>query len=85
MNTRPVRYLQTDPRWGSLDYSARGEKTNIAVSGCGPTALAMVLATWVDPKITPKANVPGPWPTATRPRTREPIMAISPRRPSASA
>ena len=26
MNPRPVSYLQTDPRWGSLDYSARGEK-----------------------------------------------------------
>ena len=56
MNPRPVSYLQTDPRWGALDYSARGEKTNIAVSGCGPTALAMVLATWVDPKITPKSE-----------------------------
>ena len=56
MNPRPVRYLQTDPRWGALDYSTRGEKTNIAVSGCGPTALAMVLATWVDPKITPKSE-----------------------------
>ena len=33
MNTRPVSYLQTDPRWGFLDYSASGEKTNIAVSG----------------------------------------------------
>lgn len=56
MNPRPVSYLQTDPRWGALDYSARSEKTNIAVSGCGPTALAMVLATWVDPKITPKSE-----------------------------
>ena len=56
MNPRPVSYLQTDPRWGSLDYSTRGEKTNIAVSGCGPTALAMVLATWADPKITPKTE-----------------------------
>ena len=56
MNPRPVSYLQTDPRWGALDYSARGEKTNIAVSGCGPTALAMVLATWADPKITPKTE-----------------------------
>ena len=27
MNTKPVSYLQTDPRWGSLDYSAKGEKT----------------------------------------------------------
>ena len=40
MNPRPVSYLQTDPRWGALDYSARGEKTNIAVSGCGPPAAA---------------------------------------------
>ena len=28
--TQPVSYLQTDPRWGSLDYSAAGEKTTIA-------------------------------------------------------
>ena len=54
MNTKPVSYLQTDPRWGSLDYSAKGEKTTIGASGCGPTALSMVLATWVDDNITPK-------------------------------
>ena len=53
MNERPVSYLQTDPRWGSLDYSAKGEKTTIRASGCGPTAMAMVLATWADPSITP--------------------------------
>ncbi|MFR6380053.1 MAG: C39 family peptidase [Evtepia sp.] len=53
----PTRQLSPDgPPLGALDYSARGEKTNIAVSGCGPTALAMVLATWVDPKITPKSE-----------------------------
>lgn len=54
--TRPVSYLQTDPRWGSLDYSAPGEKTTIAASGCGPTAMAMVLATWADPSVTPKTE-----------------------------
>ena len=53
MNTQPVSYLQTDPRWGSLDYSAPGEKTTIAASGCGPTAMSMVLATWADPKVNP--------------------------------
>lgn len=53
MNTQPVSYLQTDPRWGSLDYSAPGEKTTIRASGCGPTAMAMVLATWADPSVTP--------------------------------
>ncbi len=53
MNTQPVSYLQTDPRWGSLDYSAAGEKTTIRASGCGPTAMAMVLATWADPSVNP--------------------------------
>ena len=56
MNTQPVSYLQTDPRWGSLYYSAPGEKTTIAASGCGPTAMAMVLATWADPSVTPKTE-----------------------------
>ena len=56
MNTKPVSYLQTDPRWGSLDYSAKGEKTTIGASGCGPTAMAMVLATWADPSVTPKSE-----------------------------
>ena len=56
MNKRPVSYLQTDPRWGSLDYSAPGEKTTIGASGCGPTAMAMVLATWADPNVTPKTE-----------------------------
>ena len=45
---QPVSYLQTDPRWGGQDYSAAGERTTIGASGCGPTAMAMVLATWVD-------------------------------------
>lgn len=56
MNKQPVSYLQTDPRWGSLDYSAPGEKTTIAASGCGPTAMSMVLATWADPSVTPKTE-----------------------------
>ena len=56
MNKQPVSYLQTDPRWGSLDYSAPGEKTTISASGCGPTAMAMVLATWADPSVTPKTE-----------------------------
>lgn len=50
---QPVSYLQTDPRWASKDYSAKGEKTTIGASGCGPTAMAMVLATWADPAVTP--------------------------------
>ena len=50
---KPVSYLQTDPKWGSIDYSASGEKTNIAESGCGPTCMAMVIATLKDPSVTP--------------------------------
>lgn len=54
--TQPVSYLQTDPRWKSKDYSAKGESTTIGASGCGPTALAMVLATWADPAVTPETE-----------------------------
>ena len=53
---QPVSYLQTDPRWGSLDYSAAGEKTTIAASGCGPAAMAMVRATWADRTVTPETE-----------------------------
>ena len=56
VNNKPVSYLQTDPRWGSLDYSAPGERTTIAASGCGPTAMAMVLATWADKSVNPKTE-----------------------------
>jgi hypothetical protein len=51
--SQPVSYLQTDPKWAANDYSAKGEKTTIKASGCGPTAMSMVLATWADPKVTP--------------------------------
>ena len=49
----PISYLQTDNRWGGNDYSAKGEKTTIAKSGCGPTCVAMILATLIDYNITP--------------------------------
>lgn len=56
VNNKPISFLQTDPRWGSLDYSAKGEQTTIGASGCGPTAMAMVLATWVDKSVNPKTE-----------------------------
>ena len=56
MNERPESYLQTDPKWSGLDYSAPGEHTTIGASGCGPTAMAMVLATWADPDVNPKTE-----------------------------
>lgn len=56
MNKKPISYLQTDPIWRSLPYRVKGEYSTIGTAGCGPTAMAMVLATWVDPKITPKTE-----------------------------
>jgi len=53
MNKQPVSYLQTDTRWKNVAYAVKGESATIGGSGCGPTALAMVLATWADPKVTP--------------------------------
>ena len=56
MDKPPVSYLQTDPRWASVPYAAAGERTTIGGSGCGPTAMAMVLATWADPRVTPETE-----------------------------
>ena len=56
MNKQPVSYLQTDPKWAALDYSAPGEKTTIGASGCGPTAMAMVMATWAPPNVPPNTE-----------------------------
>lgn len=53
MTTKPVSYLQTDSRWSGNDYSAAGESTTIGKAGCGPTSMAMVIATWEDSTVTP--------------------------------
>lgn len=46
-----VYYSQGDPKWASLPY---GPSTTINASGCGPTSLAMIVATLIDPSVTPK-------------------------------
>ena len=48
-----VHYLQWDSRWKNKKYSIHTSKQTIGNSGCGPTAMAQIAATWVDPKITP--------------------------------
>lgn len=53
MNSQPVVYYQTDKRWASQPYAVKGEVTTVGASGCGPTAMAMVLATWADKRVTP--------------------------------
>lgn len=51
--SRPIKYLQTDPRWAKNDYSAGGDGSTIGNAGCGPTSAAMVIATWKDRNVTP--------------------------------
>lgn len=51
---QPVDYKQGDSRWGSKMYSSKGsKKQTMANSGCGPTAMADVVATLKDPSIDP--------------------------------
>lgn len=52
-NNRPVKYLQTDSRWKSIPYTTKYESATIGGSGCGPTAMAMAIATWVNSSVTP--------------------------------
>ena len=54
MNKQPVVYMQTDPRWASKDYSAKGESTTIGKSGCGPTCAAMLIETLTGRTFTPE-------------------------------
>ena len=49
-STPVVYYNQTDARWGNKLYGRTG---TIGWEGCGPTALAMVVASMTDNKVTP--------------------------------
>ena len=52
---QPVDYKQGDSRWGSVVYTSVGnKKQTIANSGCGPTAMANIVATLKDKSCTPK-------------------------------
>ena len=48
-----VHYLQWDKRWKNIKYSTHTSKQTIGNSGCGPTAMAQIMATWIDLAITP--------------------------------
>ena len=54
---KPIEYKQTDPRWSKTPYAAEGEKATIGSAGCGPTCMAMVIATLVNAKVTPLDTV----------------------------
>lgn len=53
MNKRPVTYLQTDKRWKTIPYQVKGETATIGGSGCGPSAVAMILTSMTGKSITP--------------------------------
>lgn len=51
---QPVDYKQGDSRWGKKMYSCYGnKKQTMANSGCGPTAMADIVATLKDKDIDP--------------------------------
>ena len=56
-NKQPINYKQYDSRWGSTIYTKNNtynKSQTIRNSGCGPTAMADIVATWWDNKVTPK-------------------------------
>lgn len=50
---KPIDYKQNDFKWGSNAYAVDGENSTIKSAGCGPTAMADVLAAIVSPYIDP--------------------------------
>lgn len=48
-----VHYLQWDSKWKNIKYSTHTSSQTIGNSGCGPTAMAQILATFIDKSITP--------------------------------
>ena len=51
---QPVDYKQYDSKWAKVMYSNHNDKSQtIKSSGCGPTAMADIVATLIDSKVTP--------------------------------
>lgn len=48
-----VKYLQWDKKWKNIKYSTHTAEQTIGNSGCGPSSMAQIMATFIDPKITP--------------------------------
>lgn len=48
-----VHYLQWDSKWKNKKYSTHTSSQTIGNSGCGPSAMAMIMATFIDKTITP--------------------------------
>lgn len=55
---QPINYKQYDSKWGSVVYTKNNtynKSQTIRSSGCGPTAMADIVATWWDSSVTPVA------------------------------
>ena len=55
--TQPTNFKQYDSRWGSVVFTRNNTynlKQTISTSGCGPTSMADIVATWWDKSATPK-------------------------------
>lgn len=55
-NGKPVDYKQYDSKWASVVYTKNNrynKSQTIKSSGCGPTAMADIVATWWDKNVTP--------------------------------
>lgn len=51
---QPVNYKQYDSRWKKVPYTSTGSSSQtIGSSGCGPTSMADIIATWFDKNFTP--------------------------------
>ena len=48
-----VHYLQWDSKWKNVKYSTHTSSQTIGNSGCGPSSMAMIMATFIDKSITP--------------------------------
>ena len=67
---QPPNFKQYDSRWASKMYSNHGDKKQtMKSSGCGPTAMADIVAAWWDSSITPydlaKLSMSKEWNTRT--------------------
>jgi hypothetical protein len=49
--TSVTHFMQTDSRWGNIPYGGSG---TIGTSGCGPTALAIVVSSLTNKRVTPE-------------------------------
>ena len=54
LDNRPIYLMQTDSRWKRKMYSSVNNKSQtIGSSGCGPSAVSMIINEWFDPTYGP--------------------------------